>query len=701
MKKQGNASESIQKEIRNFCIIAHIDHGKSTLADRFLDITSNTKSGWSQVLDTMDLEQERGITIKLTPVRMHWKWVEINLIDTPWHVDFQYEVSRSLAAVEWCVLLVDASQWIQAQTLSTLYMAMENELTIIPVLNKVDLPAAEPEKRAKELQKLLWVERDEIYSVSAKTGLNVESVLDAIIEKVPTPWFFKQVYPYRYFNTKLLWDTDKKQNLEIFEQWLDPKTTSRALIFDSVFDTYQWVVTYVKVVSWSIRPWETVVLPNSGSIVQPTEVWHFLPAHSKDDVLHQWQIWYVVTWQKSVRDAQVWDTLIWTQLSKSKIDFDMMKIEAVPWFKNVKPFVFAWVYPVESDEYEKLKVWFDKLSLNDSALQVWYESSLAMGQWFRCGFLWTLHMDIIKERLTREYGMETIFTTPTVTYLVKMKNHQDEKIQSWRNVKELIESGMYQAVLKHQWIEEKDISAILWTTHQWNKSTSEILQEYYAKELYPRLMIKSWSTMPEQGMIDEILEPMVNVEIVWPEEFSGNIMQLAQEYRGDMISMEYLDEQRLVWKYLLPMGEIIVDFYDTLKSTTKGYATMNYEFQGYMQNSMVRLDMYINEELMEAFSIVVHRDSAYEKGKKMTKKLKTLIPRHMFPVPIQAWIGGKIIARETIPAMKKDVTSKCYGWDITRKKKLLKKQKEGKKKLKQMGSVNVPGDVFIKMVGND
>ena len=674
------------KQIRNFCIIAHIDHGKSTLADRFLEITSTVKSvKWSQMLDTMDLEQERWITIKLTPARMQWKWVELNLIDTPWHVDFQYEVSRSLAAVEWCVLLVDASQWIQAQTLSTLYMAMENELTIIPVLNKIDLPAADPERRAQELENLLWIDRDEIISVSAKTWLNVENVLDAVIERVEDPDAFRAKNPHKYRQ-----NTEEKQ-----------ENTTRALIFDSVFDPYKWVVTYVKVVNWSIKVGDTIALPYSKSTVKPTEVWHFEPKYCKDPALSEGQIGYIVTGQKSVRDAQVWDTLVWITWWNNKIDYAPLELLTIPWFEKVKPYVFSGIYPVTTDDYDKLKIAFEKLALNDSALTVEYESSLAMGQWFRCGFLWTLHMDIIKERLSREYNMETLFTIPTVTYLVKLKYFKHPRVASWMNIKELIRTWLYTSILTHVWVDLVTVEDILDGKPQWKRTTEEILAEHYEATLKPWLIVKSWWDMPDQWMVEKILEPMVNVEIVWPDEFSGNIMSLAQDHRWTMTWMEYLDDKRVVWKYRMPMGEIIVEFYDTLKSTTKGYGTMNYEMKGYEESNLVRLDIFINGDRIEAFSMIIHDSKAYDTWKKIIGKLKTLIPKHLFTIPLQAGIWAKMIARETIWAMRKDVIAKCYWWDISRKKKLLKKQKEWKKKMKQMGSVSVPGDVFIKMVGGE
>jgi len=653
--------------IRNFCIIAHIDHGKSTLADRMLELTSTVRSlDSSQMLDTMDLEQERWITIKMTPVRMQRNGIEMNLIDTPGHVDFQYEVSRSLSAVEWVVLLVDASQWIQAQTLSTLYMALENNLTIIPVLNKVDLPAANVPRVTAELEKVIGIDPEEVIAISAKTWENVEVVLDAVIERIASP------------------DTFHGNNHSSEQAWV-----SRALIFDSVFDPYKWVVAYVKVVEGSFVAKKEVQLIHSESAIIPPEVGHFDPKYVKDESISKWQIWYIVTGQKSVRDAKIGDTILSLPILQAKNKNHDIQQYIIPGFEAVKPFVFAWVYPIDSDEYDKLKTAFDKLSLNDSAISVEYEHSLAMGHGFRCWFLWMLHMDIVKERLVREYGMETIFTTPTVTYVVKSRDLKHEQILSGKNIKQMIHSGLREFLPTETMPPD---ALIEWKYYEVNYDNE------YEKELKPRLVIKSWGDLPEQWMIEEIWEPIVEVEIVWPEEFSGNVMSLAQEYRGKMSGMEYLDDTRIVWKYLLPMGEIVVDFYDKLKSCTKGYATMNYEFKKYERNDLVRLDMLINHEKVEAFSLVVHKDKAHSAGRELVKKLKELIPKHMFAIPLQAWIWAKMIARETISAMRKDVIAKCYGWDVSRKKKLLKKQKEGKKKMKMMGRVSVPGDVFMKMV---
>ncbi len=672
-------------KIRNFCIIAHIDHWKSTLADRMLEITDTIrKSDSSQVLDRLDLEQERGITIKLTPARMQRKWYEFNLIDTPGHVDFQYEVSRSLASVEWAILLVDASQGIQAQTLSTLYQAMDQNIEIIPVLNKIDLPAADPDRVGQEIENILWIDKSEIIAVSWKTGQNVEQVLDIIIEKIQDPLTFKKNNPNKFISSPLLleevgWDKEKNK-------------IARALIFDSVYDTYKWVVSYVKVVDGEIKPGEKIELAYSAHTMQPTEVWHFAPDYSKDKALTEWQIWYIITWEKSVRDAQIWDTILWW-LSKEQLDDrDLLKNIAIPGFEKSKPFVYAWVYPIDTTEYDKLKDSLEKLSLNDSAIEYTMEESKALWLGFRCGFLWMLHMDIIKERLVREFNIETIFTTPTVVYLVKSRNTSLVKIKSWANIAELVKTGYYKQILSNFSPANSDKLKELKKLSEW-----EIIEKN-RETLKPRMIVRAWSDITEQGIVDEIYEPMWEIEIVWPQEFAWEIMWLCQEYRGTMQNMEHLDQTRVVRKYLMPMWEIIIDFYDRLKSATKGFATMNYEFKKYIQSDLVKVDILLNSEKIEALSMIMHKDNAFFKGREIVKKLKELIPRHMFVIPIQAGIWSKMIARENIPAMRKDVIAKCYGWDISRKRKLLQKQKEWKKKMKSMGSVNVPGDVFIKMV---
>ena len=654
----------MSSRIRNFCIIAHIDHGKSTLADRMLEITGAMKKvDHAQTLDTMDIEQERGITIKMTPARMQWKGIELNLIDTPGHVDFQYEVSRSLSAVEGAVLLIDASQGIQAQTLSVLYSAINSGLTIIPVMNKIDLPAANPERVSKEIEHLVGIPASEVIGISAKTGLNVESVLDAIVEKIPP------------FVENQLDDIDAK-----------------ALIFDSVYDTYRGVVVYVKVLSGSYKIGDAVYLPHSEKSFTLTEVGYLTPKYQKDKELSSGQIWYFCTWQKSVRDAKIGDTILKVKSEKLRVksDYSLLMPYAVQGFSKAKPFVYAGVYPIDTVEYDKLKEAFDKLSLNDSAISYEHEVSKALGLWFRCGFLGMLHMDIIKERLSREYGIETLFTTPTVAYLVKAKGFGDERFKSGRNVIEMVVSGLFIHVVN-------DFASGL-SVEQYEDYSDHQLADTYTKELHDRLVVRSGSDMITKWDIDMIYEPIAEVEIVGPEEYAGAIMKLVQEYRGSLLSMEYLDQTRVVWRYEMPMGEMIVDFYDRLKSSTKWYATLNYEFKKYQYADMVTLDILINGEKVEAFSLIVHESKAYTIGSDIVERLKDLIPKHLFAIPLQAAIGTKVIARETISAQRKDVIAKCYGWDISRKRKLLEKQKEGKKKMKAMGNVNVPSDVFIKMV---
>ncbi len=666
------------KQIRNFCIIAHIDHGKSTLADRMLEITGTVKKvAHGQMLDRLDIEQERGITIKLTPARMKRKGHDLNLIDTPGHVDFAYEVSRSLASVEGAILLVDASQWVQAQTLSVLYQAMDNWLEIIPVLNKIDLPAANPERVAKELEHLLGIDPEGILKVSGKTGENVDAVLDAVIDRLPDPDTFKQLYPTKY--------TQKDVDVSA--------TTARALIFDSVYDAYKGVVCYVKMVSGSIKPGQKITLPYSENTIIPTEVGHFTPEYAKDAVLEEGHIGYVVTGGKSVREAKIGDTMLGLQGDDMKKHYSQLIDYTIPGFKKVKPYVYAGVYPIDNADFEQMREAFGKLSLNDSALEYEYENSKALGYGMRAGFLGMLHMDIIKERLSREYWADTIFTIPNVAYLVKVKTFTDERIIAGSNIIDLVKSGLYVHIVSNFTgkLSPEDAEVITY-------GTDHDIQERFKDVLYPWLLIRSGADMPLAWWIDYMYEPFADVEVVGPKDYSGNIMALAQEYRGEMRGMEYIDETRVLWKYRMPLGELIIDFYDKLKSGTKWYATMNYEFAQYISSDLVKLDIFVNNELMEAFSMIVHRDKAYTTGRDIVEKLKDLIPKQMFAIPIQAWIGSKMIARETISAMRKDVLAKCYGWDISRKRKLLQRQKEGKKRMKSMGNVEVPSDIFLKMV---
>jgi GTP-binding protein LepA len=453
-------------------------------------------------------------------------------------------------------------------------------------------------------------------------------------------------------------------------------TISKALIFDCVYDPYKWVVAYIKVVSWSFVAGQQVFLIYSDKVISITEVWHFNPEYKADQSINGGQIGYMVTWQKSVRDVGIGDTILWWVDMKKEKQNQYIQ-HAIPGFKKVKPFVYAGVYPIDTNEYEKLKSGIQKLSLNDSAVEYEYENSKALWFWLRCGFLGMLHMDIIKERIKREYHIETLFTIPNVVYLIKCKNSNYDTIKTGTNLLELRDTWLRKYIVP---------------------STESDGFENNIAILKPRIVIRSWGEMLESGMIEKIMEPIATVEVVWPNEYSGNIMELCQEYRWELKSMEYLDETRVVRRYQMPLGEIIIDFYDQLKSKTKWYATMNYEFKKYKESDLVKLNLFINNELVEAFSMIVHQSKAYETGKYVVEKLKELIPKHLFPIPLQAGIGNKIIARETISALKKDVLAKCYGWDVSRKRKLLDKQKEGKKKLKQMGRVSVPNDVFIKMV---
>lgn len=463
--------------------------------------------------------------------------------------------------------------------------------------------------------------------------------------------------------------------------------TSRSLIFDCVYDTYKWVVAYIKVVEWSLKAGDQLYLIHTDKYVDITEVWHFTPEYKSDKTISHWQIGYIVTWEKSVRNVQIWDTFIgW--ISRN-FDITEKKKLAIPGFKRVKPYVYAWVYPIDTNDYDKLKDSLEKLSLNDSSIEYEMKDSNALWFWFRCWFLWMLHMDIIKERLAREYNIETIFTIPTVVYLIKSKNLSIPQIKSWNNVENIIKTWFYKQILKY---EKSDLDFM-------NMSEIDLLENTQINNLLnPRLVVRSWVDMIDYWLIDTILEPIANVEIVWPQEYAWNIMSLCQEYRWKIWKMDYIDESRVVRHYQMPMWEIIIDFYDRLKSATKGYATMNYEFKDYQEADLVKLDIFINNEKVEALSRVVHRDNAYYKWKEAVEKLKTLIPKHLFVIPIQAWIWNKMIARENISAIRKDVIAKCYGGDVSRKRKLLEKQKEWKKKMKAIWSVNVPSDVFIKMV---
>lgn len=493
---------------------------------------------------------------------------------------------------------------------------------------------------------------------------------------------------------------------------------SRALIFDSVFDPYKGVLAYVKVVDGNFRAWQEVQLIHSQTNFIPTEVWHFTPDYQADKELSEWQIGYITTGQKSVRDVKIGDTILSNVIARRTKSDVVIQSDSlnpslhsewqlsqylIPWFKKITPYVYAWVYPIDSTEYDKLKDSLEKLSLNDSAIEYEMEDSWALGLWFRCGFLGMLHMDIIKERLWREYKLDTIFTIPTVMYLIKSKNLSIPEIKSWNNIKNLISTSLFETILKQEWFSLTESQKLHIEQSSWifgtmleNPEFQEIIDI-----LHPRVVVKSGSEMIEQWMIDKIQEPIAEVEIVWPKDFAWNIMSLCQEYRWNLKSMEYLDETRVVWHYHLPMGEIIIDFYDRLKSTTKWYATMNYEFKWYEPADLVKLDIFINNEKVEALTRVVHKDKAYYLGRDAVQKLKTLIPKQLFAIPIQAGLWTKMIARETISAMKKDVLAKCYGWDVSRKRKLLQKQKEWKKRMKAIWNVELPTSVFIDMISRN
>ncbi len=592
------------KNIRNFCIIAHIDHGKSTLADRLLELTgtiSKRDMKHEQILDMMDLEQERGITIKLQPVRMEWshageKYI-LNLIDTPGHVDFSYEVSRSLAACEGAILIVDATQGIEAQTLANCYMALDHNLTIVPVLNKIDLPAAEVSKRAKEIEEALGIPADEIIAVSAKEGTNVEEVLKRVVETVPPP------------KTE---DTGE----------------TKALIFDSVYDSYKGVVTYVRVKEGSLKRGDKITMLHTRAVFDILEVGYFKPKYKPADVIACGEIGYVVTGLKTISEARVGDTL-W---KSDKTDLIFAK--PLPGYKKVTPFVFASIFCVEGDDYTVLRDALEKLSLNDSALSYEPERSNALGHGFRCGFLGLLHLDIVQERLEREYDLNLVVTAPSVSY------------------KAILTTGEEQA-------------------------------------------IESPSDLPDRSYLTAVKEPWVKIEVLVPKEYTGAVIKLLQERRGISKGMHYLSESRVVLDYEIPLASIVVDFYDKLKSISSGYASMNYEFLDYREENLVKVDILVAGDIVPPLSMIMHKSEAYYVGSAVAKKLKELIPRTQFEIPIQAAIGVKIIARETIPAYRKDVTGYLYGGDRSRKDKLLKKQKEGKKRMKMVGKVSVPQEAFM------
>ncbi len=597
-----------QKNIRNFCIIAHIDHGKSTLADRLIELTGvlTKREMQEQVLDNMELERERGITIKLQSVRTVYKAKDgeeyiLNLIDTPGHVDFTYEVSRSLAACEGAILVVDASQGVEAQTLANVYLALDNNLEIVPVINKIDLPSANPEMVIEEIENVIGVEAHSAPRISAKTGLNVEEVLEAIVNNIPAPSG-------------------------------DPKAPTKALIFDSYYDNYKGAVAFVRVKDGSIKVGDEIDFMAAGKSYIVSEVGYFgAGTYIPTNELKTGEVGYVAASIKNVSDIHVGDTITLKE-NKAK--------EPLPGYKKVTPMVYCGIYPADGSDYENLKVALEKLSLNDASLFWEPETSVALGFGFRCGFLGLLHMEIIQERIDREYDLNVITTAPSVIYKV-------------------------------------------------TKTDGTKFDLYNPTDL------------PATQEISYIEEPIVKADIMLPKEYVGNVMELCQDRRGVYKDMQYMDASRVILKYELPLNEIIYDFFDALKSRTKGYASFDYEIIGYNKSDLVKLDIMLNGDVIDAFSLIVHKDKAYARGRKMAEKLKTAIPRQMFEIPIQAAIGGKVIARETISAMRKDVLAKCYGGDITRKKKLLEKQKEGKKKMKSFGTVDVPQEAFMSILKLD
>jgi GTP-binding protein LepA len=587
--------------VRNFCIIAHIDHGKSTLADRLLERTGTVPKSKmkEQVLDNMDLEREKGITIKSHAIAMSYrarngKTYQLNLIDTPGHVDFTYEVSRSLAACEGAILVVDASQGVQAQTISNLYLALDQKLTILPVLNKVDLPAAMPDEVALEVAQLLHVEPEEIIRASAKEGLGIDDVLEAVVARVPPP-------------------ADDREG------------TLQALIFDSVFDQFRGVIVYVRVVRGTIHPGQAIRFHSTDKRYEVLEVGVLRLGLESRDELVSGDVGYVIANVKVVSDAKVGDTILWAEDPTPA---------PLPGYRPVKPMVFSGLYPMEAESYESLKESLARLQLNDASLTFEPETSLALGFGFRCGFLGLLHMEIVQERLTREHDVNLIATVPSVEYHVLQTNGD-------------------------------------------------------------RIIVENPALMPPANQIESIEEPYVRAQVVVPTDYVGNIMKLAQDRRGIFAGMEYPNESRAHLTYDLPLGEIVLDFYDKLKSLSRGYASLDYELAGYKPAELVKMDVLLNGDPIDALSVIVHREKAYEWGREISAKLKELIPRQMFPIAVQAAIGGQIIARETISALRKNVLAKCYGGDITRKRKLLEKQREGKQRMKQIGTVRIPQEAFL------
>ena len=596
-----------QTNVRNFSIIAHIDHGKSTLADRLIEKTGllTDREMQSQVLDSMDLERERGITIKLKNVRLKYKAEDgeeytLNLIDTPGHVDFNYEVSRSLAACEGALLIVDATQGIEAQTLANVYLALEQDLEIVPVINKIDLPSARPDEVKKEIEDVIGIESQDAPLISAKEGLNIEEVLEKIVEKVPAPQG-------------------------------DTNAPLKALIFDSYYDTYKGVVCHIRVFEGILKPGMEIRMMSSNKNYEVTEVGITTSKQESVNRLEAGDVGYVVASIKNVKDARVGDTIT---------DHYNPTSTPLPGYKKVVPMVYSGVYPAEGEDFNSVRDALEKLQVNDASLIFEPETSVALGFGFRCGFLGLLHMEIIQERLEREFDLSIVTTAPSVIYNVKTKSGELLSIQNPTN-------------------------------------------------------------LPDQTEIEYMEEPIVSASVMTPSDYVGAVMELCQNRRGEFKNMEYLEENRVVLHYDLPLNEVIYDFFDALKSRTRGFASLDYELKGYKEAKLVKLDILINGELVDAFSIIVHEEKAYERGRSIVERLKDEIPRHQFAVPIQAAIGSKIIARETVRALRKDVLAKCYGGDISRKKKLLEKQKEGKKRMRQIGAVEVPQEAFLAVLKYD
>ena len=603
-----NNNNMSQDKIRNFSIIAHIDHGKSTLADRLIEKTGvlSQREMEDQILDNMDIERERGITIKSQAVRMKYKAKDgeeytLNLIDTPGHVDFNYEVSRSLAACDGAILVVDASQGVEAQTLANVYLAIDNNLEILPVINKIDLPNARPDEVKKEIEDIIGIPAMDAPCISAKSGLNVEEVLERIVTDLPAPKG-------------------------------DENAKAKCLIFDSYYDNYKGAVAYVRVMDGTLKVGDEILLMATGTTYTIAEVGYFAPGqYLPTKEIKAGEVGYIAASIKSLTDIHVGDTIT---LKNNPAD------NPLPGYKKVTPMVYCGLYPVDGSEYENLKIALEKLKLNDAALEYEPETSAALGFGFRCGFLGLLHLEIIEERLDREFDLGLITTAPSVIYKV-------------------------------------------------HKTTGEILDVYNPADL------------PPQTEISYMEEPIVTADIITPKEYIGNIMDICQNRRGIFIDMKYLDDNRVTLIYEMPLNEIIYDFFDSLKSRTKGYASFDYEFKEYRKSNLVKLDIHVNGEPVDALSFIVFKDNAYDRGKKMVEKLKEVIPRHLFAIPLQAVVGGTIIARETISAMRKDVLAKCYGGDITRKKKLLEKQKRGKKIMRQIGNVEMPQEAFLSVLKLD